>query len=73
MLKLYLCTYVLLESDESSYYYQEFEDPNYKDFRAEANLQAELRNQAFQKAATAWKGKQSQLASFYAEQVMLEY
>ena len=45
MLKLYLCTYVLLESDESSYYYQEFEDPNYKDFRAEANLQAELRNQ----------------------------
>ena len=70
---MYIDTYVLRFScpaGKTSYeQYQEFGDPEYRDFRAEAQQHADLRHEAFQKAAKAWKSKQKDLASYYAQQV----
>ena len=49
--------------------YQEYENPTYQDYRAEAQLQARLRHEAFQKAAAAWRANKRDLASYYAAQV----
>ena len=49
--------------------YQEYANPSYHDYRAEAQLQAQLRHEAFQKAAAAWRANRRDLASFYAAQV----
>jgi NEDD4-binding protein 2 len=53
---------------KSDWKYQEMEEPEYRDYRAEAQQHANLRHEAFQKAAKAWRGKQKDLASYYAQQ-----
>lgn len=49
--------------------YQDTEDPDYQDFRAEASQQRERQLQCFSKAAEAYKQGRKQVASFYAQQV----
>lgn len=49
--------------------YQEYDNPTYHDYRAEAQIQARLRHEAFQKAAAAWRSNKKDLASYYAAQV----
>ena len=72
-LSTHVHTYVVhfsCPAGEKSYkQYQEFGDLEYKDFRVEAQQHADLRHEAFQKAAKAWKSKQKDLASYYAQQV----
>ncbi|XP_031573521.1 NEDD4-binding protein 2-like isoform X2 [Actinia tenebrosa] len=48
--------------------FQELQDPDYEDFRAEANTHYKLRDECFRKAAFAFSKKQGQLAQFYASQ-----
>lgn len=48
--------------------YQDTEDPEYKDFRAEANLQRSRQLESFSKAAEAYKQGRKEVASFYAQQ-----
>ncbi|KAI4832409.1 hypothetical protein KUCAC02_015378 [Chaenocephalus aceratus] len=48
--------------------YQDTEDPDYQDFRAEASQQRERQLQCFSKAAEAYKQGRKQVASFYAQQ-----
>lgn len=48
--------------------YQDTEDPEYEDFRAEASLQRSRQLENFSKAAEAFKQGRKQVASFYAQQ-----
>nr|XP_046269555.1 NEDD4-binding protein 2 isoform X2 [Scatophagus argus] len=48
--------------------YQDTEDPEYEDFRAEANLQRHRQLESFSKAAEAFKQGRKEVASFYAQQ-----
>lgn len=49
--------------------YQDTEDPEYEDFRAEASLQRRRQLESFAKAAEAFKQGRREVASFYAQQV----
>lgn len=49
--------------------YQDTEDPQYEDFRTEANLQRSRQLESFSKAAEAFKQGRKEVASFYAQQV----
>ena len=60
---------VWLDDRGGSGVYQEYDNPAYQDYRAEAQLQARLRHEAFQKAAAAWQANKRDLASHYAAQV----
>lgn len=48
--------------------YQDTEDPEYEDFRAEASLQRSRQLESFSKAAEAFKQGRKEVASFYAQQ-----
>ncbi|XP_035029806.2 NEDD4-binding protein 2 [Hippoglossus stenolepis] len=48
--------------------YQDVEDPEYHDFRAEASLQKSRQLEGFAKAAEAFKQGHKEVASFYAQQ-----
>ncbi|XP_037104061.1 NEDD4-binding protein 2 isoform X2 [Syngnathus acus] len=48
--------------------YQNIDDPEYKDFRAEASLQRSRQLESFSKAAAAYKQGHREVASFYAQQ-----
>ncbi|XP_037554182.1 NEDD4-binding protein 2 [Nematolebias whitei] len=48
--------------------FQDTEDPEYEDFRAEANLQKKRQLESFAKAADAFKQGRKEVASFYAQQ-----
>ncbi|XP_069553599.1 NEDD4-binding protein 2 isoform X1 [Brachyistius frenatus] len=48
--------------------YQDTEDPEYEDFRAEANMQRRRQLESFTKAAEAFKQRRREVASFYAQQ-----
>uniref|UniRef100_A0A3Q1FF34 NEDD4 binding protein 2 n=1 Tax=Acanthochromis polyacanthus TaxID=80966 RepID=A0A3Q1FF34_9TELE len=48
--------------------YQNTEDPEYTDFRAEADLQRSRQLESFAKAAEAYKQGRKEVASFYAQQ-----
>ncbi|KAM4584052.1 NEDD4-binding protein 2 [Odontesthes bonariensis] len=48
--------------------YQDTEDPEYEDFRAEASLQRRRQLEGFAKAAEAYKQGRKEVASFYAQQ-----
>nr|XP_019955990.1 PREDICTED: NEDD4-binding protein 2 [Paralichthys olivaceus] len=48
--------------------YQDVEDPEYDDFRAEASLQRSRQLESFAKAAEAYKQGRREVASFYAQQ-----
>uniref|UniRef100_A0A3Q3J3L8 Smr domain-containing protein n=1 Tax=Monopterus albus TaxID=43700 RepID=A0A3Q3J3L8_MONAL len=48
--------------------YQDTEDPEYEDFRAEASLQRSRQLESFAKAAEAYKQGRKEVASFYAQQ-----
>ncbi|KAI3352421.1 hypothetical protein L3Q82_005381 [Scortum barcoo] len=48
--------------------YQDTEDPEYEDFRAEASLQRMRQLESFAKAAEAYKQGRKEVASFYAQQ-----
>ncbi|XP_068178330.1 NEDD4-binding protein 2 isoform X2 [Antennarius striatus] len=48
--------------------YQDTEDPQYDDFRAEASLQRRRQFESLSKAAEAFKQGRKQVASFYAQQ-----
>ena len=62
-------TYIYIDDYSDSSVYQEYDNPTYHDYRAEAQLQAQLRHEAFQKAAAAWRSNRKDLASYYAAQV----
>ncbi|XP_071397189.1 NEDD4-binding protein 2 [Centroberyx affinis] len=49
-------------------HYQDMEDPEYDDFRAEASLQRSRQIESFTKAAEAFKQGRKDVASFYAQQ-----
>ncbi|KAM3864868.1 NEDD4-binding protein 2 [Diretmus argenteus] len=49
-------------------HYQDIEDPEYDDFRAEASLQKRRQLESFAKAAEAFKQGRKDVASFYAQQ-----
>lgn len=49
--------------------FQDTEDPEYEDFRAEAALQREKQQECFSKAADAYSQGRKQVASFYSQQV----
>ncbi|XP_029366196.1 NEDD4-binding protein 2 [Echeneis naucrates] len=53
---------------ELEFNYQDVEDPEYDDFRAEANLQRRRQLESFDKAAEAYKQGRKEVASFYAQQ-----
>ncbi|XP_014887830.1 NEDD4-binding protein 2 [Poecilia latipinna] len=55
-----------LESAVSNY--QDTDDPEYEDFRAEANLQRRRQLENFAKAAEAFRQGRKEVASFYAQQ-----
>ncbi|KAJ8000458.1 hypothetical protein DPEC_G00180330 [Dallia pectoralis] len=48
--------------------YQDVEDPEYEDFRAEARLQRSKQQDSFSKASEAYRQGRKDVASFYAEQ-----
>uniref|UniRef100_A0A1A7XDY5 NEDD4 binding protein 2 n=1 Tax=Iconisemion striatum TaxID=60296 RepID=A0A1A7XDY5_9TELE len=48
--------------------YQDTDDPEYEDFRAEASLQRKRQLESFAKAAEAYKQGRKEVASFYAQQ-----
>ncbi|KAA8594835.1 hypothetical protein FQN60_011970 [Etheostoma spectabile] len=48
--------------------YQDTEDPEYEDFRAEASQQKSRQHECFSKAAEAYKQGRKDVASFYAQQ-----
>lgn len=54
--------------DSTATDYQDTEDPEYKDFRAEASLHRSRQLESFTKAAEAFKQGQKEVASFYAQQ-----
>ena len=49
--------------------YQSFDEPTYRDFRAEAMTHFKLRDDCIKKAALAYSKKQGELSRIYAEQV----
>lgn len=49
--------------------YQDTDDPEYEDFRAEANLQRKRQLESFAKAGEAFRQGRKEVASFYAQQV----
>ena len=49
--------------------FQSMEDPTYHDFRAEATLHYQQRQECFHKAAAAYQRGLKDLASFYSRQV----
>ncbi|XP_029918305.1 NEDD4-binding protein 2 isoform X2 [Myripristis murdjan] len=49
-------------------HYQDIEDPEYEDFRAEASLQRRRQIESFSKAAEAFKQGRKDVASYYAQQ-----
>ncbi|TKS68148.1 NEDD4-binding protein 2 [Collichthys lucidus] len=51
--------------------YQDTEDPEYEDFRAEASLHRSRQLESFSKAAEAFKQGRKDVASFYAQQGQL--
>ncbi|TMS22896.1 NEDD4-binding protein 2 [Larimichthys crocea] len=51
--------------------YQDTEDPEYEDFRAEASLHRSRQLESFSKAAEAYKQGRKDVASFYAQQGQL--
>lgn len=51
--------------------YQDTEDPEYEDFRAEASLQRHRQLESFCKAEEAFKQGRKEVASFYAQQVKM--
>ncbi|XP_077380994.1 NEDD4-binding protein 2 [Festucalex cinctus] len=51
--------------------YQDIVDPEYKDYRAEANLQRSRQLESFSKAAVAYKQGHKEVASYYAQQGQL--
>ncbi|KAM4604286.1 NEDD4-binding protein 2 isoform 2-T2 [Polymixia lowei] len=51
--------------------YQDMEDPEYEDFRAEASLQRGRQHENFAKAAEAFKQGRKDVASFYAQRAHL--
>lgn len=53
--------------------YQDTEDPEYEDFRAEASLQRTRQLESFNKAAEAFKQGRREVASFYAQQVRSQH
>ncbi|XP_033743173.1 LOW QUALITY PROTEIN: NEDD4-binding protein 2-like [Pecten maximus] len=55
-------------SPEETKAYQEHEDPDYDDFRAEANIHHRLRHECFQKAQEAYRRGMRDVASFYSKQ-----
>ncbi|XP_060065179.1 uncharacterized protein LOC132545513 [Ylistrum balloti] len=55
-------------SPEERKTYQEHEDPDYDDFRAEANIHHRLRHECFQKAQEAYRRGMRDVASFYSRQ-----
>ncbi|CAB1327073.1 unnamed protein product, partial [Coregonus sp. 'balchen'] len=48
--------------------YQDVEDPEYEDFRAEARLQRGRQLESFNKAAEAYRQGRKDVASYYAQQ-----
>jgi len=58
-----------VDPGNEDYLYQTMTEENqdYADYRAEANLQANLRAECFQKAAKANEQKQGEVAQFYAQ------
>lgn len=52
-------------------HYQDTEDPEYDDFRAEASLHRSRQLESFSKAAEAFKQGRKEVASFYAQQVRI--
>ncbi|XP_048851786.1 NEDD4-binding protein 2 isoform X2 [Brienomyrus brachyistius] len=48
--------------------FQDTEDPEYEDFRAEAALQRKKQQECFSKAADAYRQGRKQVASFYSQQ-----
>lgn len=48
--------------------YQDVEDPEYQDYRAEARLQRRRQQESFSKAAEAYRQGSKEVASFYAQQ-----
>ncbi|XP_021340102.1 uncharacterized protein LOC110441305 isoform X2 [Mizuhopecten yessoensis] len=57
-----------LYSPEKTKAYQEHEDPDYDDFRAEANIHHRLRHECFLKAQEAYRRGMRDVASFYSRQ-----
>ncbi|XP_069130477.1 serine-rich adhesin for platelets-like isoform X2 [Argopecten irradians] len=55
-------------SPEETETFQEHEDPDYDDFRAEANIHYRLRHECFQKAQEAYRRGMRDVASFYSKQ-----
>lgn len=49
--------------------YQDGVEPEYEDYRGEANLHFRLRQECFQKAREAYRRGLKQVASFYSQQV----
>lgn len=74
-LKRCLCYFVLLIFQRQKHLesiildYQDTVDPEYDDFRTEANLQRCRQLESFSKAAEAYKQGRKEVASFYAQQV----
>ncbi|XP_029008207.1 NEDD4-binding protein 2 [Betta splendens] len=54
--------------ESAALHYQDTEDPEYEDFRAEAGLQRSRQLESFSKAAEAYKQGRKEVASFYAQQ-----
>ena len=52
--------------------YQDGVDPDYEDYRGEANLHIRMRHECFQKAQEAFRQGLKQVASFYSQQVCTE-
>uniref|UniRef100_A0A3Q4AX51 Uncharacterized protein n=1 Tax=Mola mola TaxID=94237 RepID=A0A3Q4AX51_MOLML len=59
---------VFTNTVEKQWNYQDIEDPEYEDFRAEANLQRCRQLESFSKAAEAFQQGRKEVASFYAQQ-----
>ena len=49
--------------------YQDGAEPEYEDYRGEANLHYRLRHECFQKAREAYRRGLKQVATFYSQQV----
>lgn len=73
VLNLFLCPFCICQKQKPAApikpEYQDTEDPEYEDFRAEASLQRNRQIESFAKAAEAFKQGRKEVASFYAQQV----
>ena len=61
-------TAVMIDSSSDQSLYQTWTDPDYRDWRAEAQLHANQRAECFQKAAKAHQEKKGELAQYYAQE-----